>query len=78
MNWIQLDINNLPTEKVLAANFDNTHFNYKHKFLGTLEVVETSLRFLIDGTSDKKVVCHCGPGEYYLVTHFVDINSNDF
>jgi len=64
MEWIKLEIGNLPTSKVLAANFAKGTHGYKEKILGYV--------FSIGG------VINCNANETLEnCTHYIDINKYD-
>lgn len=66
MNWIKIDLENLPTGIVLAANFKEDTFGYKDKMIGYIYLYDDGL---LCCESDREVLEN--------VTHYIDINKFD-
>lgn len=65
MNWIKIDLENLPTGIVLAANFEEFTFGYKEKMIGSVSQY------------NGVVVCENDYDILDNVTHYIDINKFD-
>lgn len=68
MKWLELDINNLPKQEVLAACFDKSNaYAYRYKLLGYVHYNDTK----------EMIVCK---NEYEVLescTHYIPIHSFD-
>ena len=65
MEWITIDINNLPEGEVLAANFKPYSYGYKEKLLGCI-YEDTGIAIC---ESSNEVLENC--------THYIDIDKFD-
>jgi hypothetical protein len=67
MNWTPIDLNNLPQETVLAANFKPMSYGYKEKILGYVDFSK----------EEDCVVCESENEMLLNVTHYIKINDYD-
>lgn len=66
MEWIEIDLKNLPKREVLAANFESGTYGYKEKIIGYVSL-----------NGYESAICE---NEDYLLenaTHYIPINDFD-
>ncbi len=66
MEWQKININNLPKNEVLCANFKKGTYGYKEKMIG-----------YISSYVDGRIQCSNEEEILSPVTHFIDINKFD-
>ena len=67
MEWIKLDMDNLPDNEVIAVCFENGSNFWAHKLIG---YVFGNGEFISCEDGDSNLICDC--------THYIDIHKFDF
>lgn len=67
MEWLPIDINNLPKGEVLAANFKSRSYGFREKLVGHLHINE--VLDVVTCTAEDTILYDC--------THYIDIHKFD-
>lgn len=65
MEWLKIDMKNLPEKEVLAANFKPRSYGYKEKLIGYLNIRNG----IIECENEHEMLFDC--------THYIDLDAHD-